>query len=96
MPENEKVYMSGILLIDKYGNKFCEMNRYEEAVICIVYDAASIIHENVEKFANSKNPNYLPSTNGTYIPILDSLGARVWHDIGPELKLLKMNRIINY
>lgn len=95
MPENEKVYVSGIILIDRYGNRYCELNRYQEAVICIVYDASSIIIDDVEHFSNSKNPDTLPSNNGIFVAVEDSAGEWLWKDIDYELKLLKMNRIID-
>ena len=95
MPENEKNYMSGIILIDRYGNKYCELNRYQDALICIVYDASNIIDSNVQRFSNSKNPNTLPSHNGIFVAIEDANGEWVWKDISYELKLLKMNRIID-
>lgn len=95
MPETEKVYMSGIILIDKYGNRYCELNRYQEALICIVYDASSIIVNNVQCFSNSKNPDVLPSYNGIFVAVEDTIGNWVWKDISYELKLLRMNRIID-
>lgn len=95
MTENEKVYMSGIILIDKYGNRYCELNRYQEALICIVYDASSIIDDNVQRFSNSKNPDNLPSHNGIFIAIENAIDEWVWKDISHELKLLRMNKIID-
>lgn len=95
MTENEKVYMSGIILIDKYGNRYCELNRYQEALICIVYDASSIIDDNVQRFSNSKNPDNLPSHNGIFIAIENAIDEWVWEDISHELKLLRMNKIID-
>lgn len=95
MPENEKVYMSGIILIDRYGNRYCELNRYQEALICIVYDVSSIIDNNVQCFSNSKKPDTLPSQNGIFVAVEDAIGKWVWKNISYELKLLRMNRIID-
>ena len=95
MPENEKVYMSGIILIDKYGNRYCELNRYQEAVICIVYDVSGITTDNVRRFSNSRNPDVLPSHNGIFVAVEDAINNWMWKDISYELKLLRMNRIID-
>ena len=85
--------ISGVILIDQYGNKFCDRNRYHNAVICIVYDASSILDNDLTNFSHGKAPYYLPSSNGIYISV-EGTYEYSWRNISNDLRLLKMNRII--
>ena len=85
--------INGVILIDQYGNKFCDRNRYHSAVICIVYDASGIFNEDVSQFHHGKAPNYLPTSNGIYVSV-ENAYEYSWRGISNDLKLLKMNRII--
>lgn len=85
--------IDGVILIDQYGNKFCDRSSYHNAVICIVYDATRIFNDDVHLISNGKAPDYLPSSNGIYVSI-EGAYEYSWRSISNDLKLLKMNRII--
>lgn len=86
--------INGVILIDQYGNKFRDRNRYYNAVICIVYDASSILDDDLHTFSNGKVPDYLPPSNGIYISV-ENTYEYTWRCISNDLELLKMNRIID-
>lgn len=96
MLQNETYFMNGIILIDKFGNRYCDLNRYQDAIVCIVYDASSIMDDNVQRFSNSKNPNTLPSSNGIFVATETTTGEWFWKNITNELRVLRMNRIIDF
>lgn len=95
MPEIINYYANGAIFIDSCGNKYCDLNRYQDAIICIIYDASNVICNDVQFFSNSKNPDVLPSNNGIFIPVKGEAGKWVWKDITHELYMLKLNRFID-